>query len=47
MMLFIAAMPPLYYIAIGLWRLNIPLTVTGAIFLLIHFIHVLINLSGK
>ena len=47
MMLFIAAMPPLYYIAIGLWRLNIPLTVTGAIFLVIHFIHVLTNLSGK
>ena len=47
MMLFIVAMPPLYYIAIGLWRLNIPLAVTGAIFLVIHFIHVLTNLSGK
>jgi len=47
MMLFIVAMPPLYYIAIGLWRLNMPLAVTGAIFLVIHFIHVLTNLSGS
>jgi len=47
MMLFIVAMPPLYYIAIGLWRLNTPLAVTGAIFLVIHFIHVLTNLSGS
>ena len=46
-MLFIVAMPPLYYAAIGLWRQNIPLAVAGAVFLAVHFFHVLGNLSGK
>lgn len=46
MMLFIVAMPPLYYIAIGLWRKNILLTAAGAIFLAIHFSHVLRNLTS-
>ncbi len=46
MMLFIVAMPPLYYIAIGLWRKNILLTAAGAIFFAIHFTHVLRNLNS-
>ena len=44
MMLFIVALPPLYYVAIGLWRQNTPLTVVGAVFLAVHFIHVWGNL---
>ena len=47
MMLFIVALPPLYYVAIGIWRQNIPLAVTGVIFLAVHFFHVLGNLSGR
>ena len=46
MMFFIVTMPPLYYVAIGLWRLNTPLAVTGAVFLAVHFFHVLGNLRG-
>ena len=46
MMLFIVAMPPLYYITIGLWRKNILLTADGVIFLAIHFSHVLRNLTS-
>ena len=45
MMLFIVAIPPLFYVAISLWRQNIPLTVTGLIFFAVHFIHVLGNLT--
>ena len=44
-MLFIVAMPPLYYITIGLWRKNILLTAAGAVFFAIHFAHVLRNLE--
>lgn len=44
MMFFIVVMPPLYYVFIGLWRSNIILTVTGGIFLIVHFVHVLGNL---
>lgn len=44
MMFFIVLMPPLYYVFIGLWRNNVLLTVTGGIFLVIHFIHVFGNL---
>ena len=47
MMLFIVAMPPLYYVAIGLWRQNTPLTVFGTAFFVVHFFHVLGNLSGR
>ena len=47
MMLFIVTMPPLYYVAIGLWRQNTPLAVTGAVFLAAHFFHVLGNLRGR
>jgi hypothetical protein len=45
MMLFIVAIPPLFYAAIGLWRHNILLTVSGLVFLAVHFIHVLGNLT--
>lgn len=47
MMLFITALPPLYYAAIGLWRRNPPLTVAGVVFLAVHFAHVLGNLRGS
>ena len=46
MMLFIVILPPLYYMAIGLWRQNTPLTAAGALFLAVHFSHVLGNLKG-
>ena len=46
MMLFIVALPPLYYVAIGLWRRNTPLTICGIIFLAVHFMHVSGNLKG-
>ncbi len=46
MMLFIVVMPPLYYVAIGLWRRNTPLAVCGILFLAVHFTHVLGNLKG-
>lgn len=45
MMIFIVVLPPLYYVFIGLWRNNIILTVTGCIFLVVHFTHVLCNLK--
>ena len=46
MMFFIVVMPPLYYVAIGLWRQNTPLAVTGAVFLAVHFLHMLGSLRG-
>lgn len=45
MMLFIVVMPPLYYVFIGLWRNNMILTITGGVFLVVHFCHVLGNLK--
>ncbi len=45
MMFFIVVMPPLYYIFIGLWRNNTILTITGCVFLIVHFFHVLGNLK--
>lgn len=45
MMLFLVALPPLYYVAIGLWRQNAPLTVAGALFFFVHFAHVFGNLK--
>lgn len=45
MMFFIVLMPPLYYVFIGLWRNNMVLTVTGGIFLIVHFVHVWGNLK--
>ncbi len=47
MLLFITAMPPLYYAAIGLWRQNTPLAITGILFLAVHFLHVLGNLRAS
>ena len=46
MLLFIVSLPPLYYVAVGLWRQNTPLVITGAVFLAVHFFHVLGNLRG-
>ena len=46
MMFFLVAMPPLYYMAIGLWRKNVPLAVTSVVFLVVHFMHVYGNLMG-
>lgn len=45
MMAFIVSMPPLFYVFIGLWRSNMPLSVCGCVFLAVHFVHVLGNLS--
>lgn len=45
MMFFIVALPPLYYTFIGLWRKNTLLTAAGCAFLLVHFTHVLLNLT--
>ncbi len=44
MLAFIVAMPPLFYVIIGLWRNNTPLSVCGSVFLTVHFVHVLGNL---
>ncbi len=41
---FVAALPPLYCVAIGLWRQNAPPTATGAVFLAVHFVHAPKNL---
>ena len=46
MMLFIVVMPPLYYVAVGLWRRNVPLAVAGVVFLVVHFMDVYGNLRG-
>ena len=45
-MFFIVLMPPLYYVAIGFWRRNVLLAVTGVVFLAVHFTHVYGNLRG-
>ena len=45
MMFFIVVLPPLYYVFIGLWRNNIILTITGCIFLVVHFVHTWGNLK--
>ena len=45
MMFFIVMLPPLYYVTIGLWRQNAPLTVAGVVFLVVHFAHVFGNLG--
>ena len=46
-MLFIVAMPPLYYVSIGLWRQNTLLVLAAAVFYTVHFLHVLGNLHGR
>ncbi|MGI6014290.1 MAG: hypothetical protein ACOX7K_08470 [Oscillospiraceae bacterium] len=45
MMLFIVALPPLYYAAIGLWRQNWILLIAGIVFEVVHFVHVYGNLT--
>ena len=45
MIFFLVAMPPLFYVFVGLWRNNVLLTVTGCVFLVVHFMHVLGNLK--
>lgn len=47
MMLFIVTLPPLYYFFIGLWRKNTLLAAAGCVFLLVHFTHVLLNLTRE
>ena len=44
MMAFLVTLPPLYYVFVGLWRNNGPLTVCGCVFLVVHFVHVWGNL---
>ena len=44
-MFFIVVLPPLYYVFVGLWRSNIILAATGAVFLIVHFAHVWGNLK--
>ena len=46
MMTFIVAIPPLFYLAVGLWRKNTPLVISSVIFFAVHFSHVLGNLRG-
>ena len=43
-MTFLVVMPPLYYVFVGLWRNNGPLTICGGVFLVVHFLHVWGNL---
>ncbi len=45
MMFFIVALPPLYYVCIGLWRENLMLCMIGIVFEMIHFVHVYANLK--
>lgn len=47
MMFFIVVLPPLYYVFIGLWRNNILLTISGCVFLIIHFVHVWGNMRVR
>lgn len=47
MMFFIVALPPLYYVCIGLWRENWILLITGILFEAVHVIHVYGNLNHK
>lgn len=46
MMFFIVTLPPLYYVFIGLWRKNTLLAAAGCVFMLVHFTHVLLNLTS-
>lgn len=42
-----AALPPLLYLFIGLWRKNIPLAVTACVFLIVRFVRVSGNLKSE
>lgn len=44
MIVFIFAMPPLYYLFIGLWRKNYFLVAVGGIFFVIHLSNAFVNL---
>lgn len=44
MTVFLVAMPPLYYVAIGLWRKNYVLVGFGVLFLVFHFSNALTSL---
>lgn len=44
MIIFIFALPPLYYLFIGLWRKNYFLVGTGGLFFVIHLTNAFINL---
>ena len=44
MTVFLVVMPPLYYIAIGLWRKNYILAIIGGLFLLFHLSNTLTSL---
>ncbi len=44
MIIFLFALPPLYYLFIGLWRKNYFLVVVSSIFLIIHLTNAFINL---
>jgi hypothetical protein len=43
-LIFLVAMPPLYYASIGLWLKNYTLSILGIIFLIVHISNVLVNL---
>lgn len=45
MLFFIVALPPLFYVFVGLWRKNILLMSFGAVFGIVHFLHVYGNLT--
>ena len=44
MMVFLVVMPPLYYVAIGLWRKNYVLVIIGGLFWIFHFSNALTSL---
>ena len=44
MMVFLVVMPPLYYVAIGLWRKNYILAIISGLFLIFHFSNALTSL---
>lgn len=44
MIVFIFALPPLYYLFIGLWRKNYFLVATGGVFFIIHLSNAFVNL---
>ena len=46
MMFFIVALPPAYYVCIGLWRGNWPLLAIGVLFEIVHFLHVFRNFTA-
>ncbi|MDR2651683.1 MAG: hypothetical protein LBC68_05155 [Prevotellaceae bacterium] len=45
-LILLVAMPPLYYMSLGLWRKNYPLAVNSFLFLLFHIVNVLTSLNN-